>query len=84
MSRGLPEWQRILSALDLEQLPDQQLILQPSQQAWGRKATDAALILKYDSWMADIDKSVSARMQRILDATGMNVYSVDDSLPVSN
>ncbi len=81
MSRGLPEWQRILSALDLEKMPDQQLIMKPSQQAWGQKATDSTLLLNYASWMANIDKSVLARVQRILDATGMNVYSVDSALP---
>jgi len=82
MSRGLPEWQRILTALELEKMPDRQLILQPSQQAWGRKATDSTLLLNYASWMEDTDNSVLARIQRILDATDMNVYHVDDSQPV--
>ncbi len=82
MSRGLPEWERVLAALDLENMPDRELISQPSQQAWGKKATDANLLLDYASWMADIDNSLPARIQYILDATGLSVYHVDDALPV--
>lgn len=82
VQRGIPEWQRIVSALELEQMPEERLISQPSQQTWGRKATDSTLLLKHASWMEDVDVSVSARIQRILDATGMQVYSVNDPLPV--
>jgi Sulfotransferase family len=83
LQRGLPEWQRILSALELQQMPEKQLILQPSQQAWGRKATDSTLLLKHASWMEKIDSSAADRIQRVLDTTGMEAYNVHNSLPVA-
>ena len=83
LKRGLPEWQRMVSALELKHMPDEQLVSQPSQQTWGPKATNSTLLRNYASWMEDIDKSVSVRIQRVLDATGMNIYSVDNPLPVS-
>ena len=82
LQRGIPEWRRIVSALGLECVPNEQLTLQPSQQTWGRKATDSTLLLKHASWMENVDVSVLARIQRVLDATGMQVYSVDEPLPV--
>jgi hypothetical protein len=82
MNRGLPEWERVLSALDLEGMPDRKLILEPSQQAWGKKAKNAALLLDYASWMSEIDDSMSDRIQRILDETDTNIYRVASALPM--
>jgi hypothetical protein len=81
ISRGSPEWQRIVLALELKKMPDRELVLQPSQQAWGRKARDASLLLNYASWMENIDNSVSTRIQWTLDAIGMKLYRVDSALP---
>jgi len=81
VERGMPEWQRIVSALKLEQTPDEQLILQPSQQTWGQKATDSKLLLEHASWMREIGSSMSSRIQRVLDTTSMKVYDLDHPLP---
>ena len=82
LERGQPEWRRILSALDLLVMPDFELISRPSQQAWGERARDPALIRRHASWMDDIDSETATRMQNMLDATGMDVYSMDQALPV--
>jgi Sulfotransferase family len=79
---GFPEWQRIVSALELKQVPGEQLVSQPSQQTWGQKATDVTRLRRHDSWMDDIDETILARIQRILDATSMTIYTVDNSLPI--
>jgi hypothetical protein len=76
-----PEWRKIVSALDLPVVPDQDLVGRPSQQAWGEKAANRLLVQQYDSWMTQIDKATASRMQRILDATGMTIYSMSEPLP---
>jgi hypothetical protein len=81
---GQSEWLRILSALDLQVMPDEKLVLQPSQQAWGEKARDSALVRQHASWMEHIDQKMLDRIQRVLDATGMDVYSVHQALPTKN
>jgi hypothetical protein len=80
---GEPEWRRLLSALDLQVMPDESLIYRPSQQAWGEKATNSFLVRQYDSWMNEMDRPTASRMQRILDETGMNIYALNEALPLS-
>lgn len=79
---GRPEWQRILAALDLNSMPDDDLIMRPSQQAWGDKAKHATLVRSYGSWTQHGDKHAIAQVQKILDATSMNLYRVSQALPV--
>lgn len=83
LERGHSEWRRILSALDLREMPDADLISRPSQQAWSEHALDPTQVCRYASWMGRIDAKTAARIQNILDATGMLVYSVDQALPVA-
>ncbi|MGH2952257.1 MAG: sulfotransferase [Solirubrobacterales bacterium] len=78
---GEPEWRGILSALELQAMPDSRLISRPSQQAWGASATDSRLVRQYASWMSRIDNATSKEIQRILDATGTHLYSVSEALP---
>jgi len=82
--RGLPEWKRILSALELEIVPGENLIFRPSQQAWEEKARNAKLVRKYASWMNQIDQLTAVRIQNVLDATGMTVYHTRDVLPIDS
>lgn len=79
--QGPPEWQRILSALDLAVPPDEALIRQPSQQTWGGKDTE--LLRRYAHWMEQLDRPTALKIQEILDATGMAIYRVDQALPVA-
>lgn len=83
MEYGRPEWERILSALGLHSIPNDDLVMMPSQQAWGDKANNAALIRRYESWMQQGDKDVIARVQNILDATSMDLYRVSEPLPLN-
>jgi len=83
LEREQAEWQRILSALALNIMPNAELISRPSQQAWGDRALDPTQVRRYASWMERIDAKTAARIQNILDATGMDVYSVDQALPVA-
>jgi len=83
LERGQSEWRRILSALDLREMPDADLISRPSQQAWGEHALDPTQVRRYASWMGRIDAKTAVRIQNILDATGMVVYSIDQALPVA-
>jgi hypothetical protein len=78
---GEDEWRRVLDALDLSQMPDPKLISQPSQQAWGEKAMDSKLIRQYSLWMEKIDAKTESSIQAMLDAAGMDIYSVDQALP---
>jgi hypothetical protein len=81
VDRGEPEWRRILSALELDKMPDVKLVSRPSQQTWGAKATDAELTHQYAGWMDSLDASTAVRIQKILDATGMELYSIAEALP---
>lgn len=78
---GRPEWDRILAALDLQGVPDETLIRQPSQQTWGTRAESAAELQQYASWMEEIEATTAERIQRILDTTGITTYSLDSALP---
>jgi hypothetical protein len=78
-----PAWKTIVSSLELSVVPDQSLIGRPSQQAWGEKAANARLVRQYDAWIKQIDKATASKMQRILDATGMTIYSLNDPLPTA-
>lgn len=82
--RGLPEWKRILSALALDVVPDERLILRPSQQAWGEKAMDAELVRQHSSWMEHTGQSTTMRIQKILDDTGVTVYHTREALPTNS
>lgn len=83
LENGISEWQRILSALDLESMPDSELIARPSQQAWGEQARDPALVRRYESWMTRIDPRIAQRIQVVLDEVGTDVYSVNQALPIA-
>ena len=78
---GEEEWIKILSALGLERLPDRSLIFRPSQQAWGKKASDPGLLRQHDSWRKEIKPSTAKCIQNVLDATGMHIYTLRNSLP---
>ena len=84
VERGASEWARVRLALALPEMPDQELVARPSQQAHGGKATDAALVSRYASWMEDIGASDAAAMQNILDLTGVTIYNIGQSLPAAS
>ena len=76
------QWPRIWNALELEKSPDVELVSAPSQQAWGESARSAdAVRMKYMAWMSRCDAETLASVERILDATGMRLYSVNRALP---
>lgn len=79
---GRKEWQRILAALALDVVPDDSLIAQPSQQAWGDKAQSTLLVQQYASWMKRIDQPAAFAIQDMLNATGIHFYSVDKPTPI--
>ena len=81
LERGMPEWRRILNALELRIVPDSDLISRPSQQTSGEQASDRRLVSQYASWMDRIDDQSAFRIQEVLDVTGTNVYRVDQALP---
>lgn len=82
VQKGLPEWKRILSALELTVSPDHDLVAQPSQQTWGGKARDATLVRQYSRWMQEIDPATASKIQRILELTGVTSYRIDKALPI--
>ena len=84
VDRGYPEWQRITAALALHVVPDQRLIAQPSQQAWGDKAKSPRLVRQYASWMKRIDKPTATTIQDTLNATGIRFYSIDQATPITS
>ena len=79
---GRREWRRILAAVDLEVMPERQLIQRPSQQAWGKRAKSANLVRRYDSWMENVDQRTLSSVQRILDEMSMRLYRVHEALPI--
>ena len=83
IEHGRPEWQRILRALGLHSIPEDDLVMMPSQQAWGDKAKNAGLVRRYESWMQQGDKDVIARVQNVLDATSTDLYRVSEYLPLN-
>ena len=81
VSEGMPEWQKIVSALELPVLPEVELVAQPSQQAWN--AQDPAVVKRHARWRGQIDDETRRRIQNILDATETELYRVDQLLPFS-
>jgi len=81
LEEGASEWMRVVTALGLPTVPSTSMIAKPSQQAWGAKSTDAELVRRYEDWMEKIDGQTSKKIQKVLDATGMDLYSVDSPLP---
>lgn len=81
LENGESEWSDILSALGLSVMPEQSLIVKPSQQTWGEKATDSSLVRQYASWEHKIDKETASKIQNMLDATQTNLYSLSEALP---
>jgi len=82
VEKGLPEWNRIMTALGLEVAPDAELIARPSQQTSGDQALDSDLVSQYASWMNRIDDNSAARIQKVLDATKTGIYRIDQALPL--
>jgi len=82
LNRGQPEWRRILAALDLQVMPDNELLNLPSQQARGEQVRDLMQNYRYATWMNNIESNTARRIQNILDITGMDVYRVDQALPI--
>jgi hypothetical protein len=83
LSTPAEAWSGVLKALGLSRWPNETLIRQPSQQAWGEKAKNPELILRYDAWMRNLDASVASRIQGVMDEMGFNVYKVSEAEPVS-
>jgi hypothetical protein len=82
--KGLPEWRKILAALDLRTEPDTDLVAQPSQQTWGERATNTELVRRYWSWTDKADQDILGRIQSMLDATGISVYRTSEVLPAGS
>lgn len=83
LENGESEWFSILSALGLPVMPEPSLIVKPSQQTWGKKATDSSLVRQYASWKQKIDKETAFKIQGILDATQTSLYSLSEALPTA-
>lgn len=75
------EWSRVMQALELSRRPEKSLVSQPSQQAWGEKARNPALVRRYDAWMEQIGGSVADRIQVVLDKAGLDVYEIGKAEP---
>ncbi len=81
LRNGMQEWQKIIDALELDNLPLDAVIARPSQQAWGKRA-DAGVVSQYDYWLDSADRSLLEKTQRILDVAGINAYRSDTAVPV--
>lgn len=81
---GQHQWQRILTALDLDVLPKEELIRRPSQQAWGEKSKNAELLRKHAAWMDKLDHRTATSIQSVLDAAGVSIYRLSEPLPVTD
>jgi len=80
--RGEPEWHRILAALDLQVMPGNELVNLPSQQARREQAGGLMQNHRHATWMKNIESDTAHRIQNVLDVTGLDVYSVDQALPI--
>ncbi len=83
LERGMLEWRRIMTALELQTVPDSDLISRPSQQTSGEQAMDKKLVSQYASWMTRINPQQTKQIQNILDAAESEIYCVDQALPVA-
>jgi hypothetical protein len=81
LESGETEWRRLIAALDLPNMPEINLVTKPSQQAWGEKAANSRLVRKYDLWMDRIEPAVSSSIQKMLDVSEVDFYSVNKALP---
>lgn len=76
------EWRRIAQALDLSQVPAPQIVQAPSQQA-SRRLDDPDADSTRPRWARALKDEDLARIQRLLDTVGCELYGVENELPVS-
>lgn len=79
---GEPGWQRIIDSLQLPCVPDKATIARPSQQTWGKKATDEHVVARYAAWQEDVAPDISVRIQAILDKCEIDIYSSGTADPL--
>jgi len=75
------EWSRLCSALDLQIVPNIDLLTPPSQQSGRQPASIALVQSKAPRWMAALSAEQRDSVRRILDAVAFVTYQMDDPLP---
>ena len=75
------EWRRIVDALELEQMPETDLLNQPSQQA-TRDIGESSYAKSYAKWRQALSTEELEEIQRTLDRFSIDCYRVDQERPV--
>ncbi len=75
-------WDNLVTALQLSNVPDEQTLERPSQQAsyqMGQKASAEKLVL---SWQSYLSEQQQDDVHRVLEIFGVSAYSVDSAMPI--
>jgi hypothetical protein len=80
-SESVGAWRSLASALELTRLPDSRVLEKPSQQSAPENSDVTGGSTNGPGWMTRLASHEKAAVQRILDITGLNVYSMDSADP---
>lgn len=74
-------WKDLVGHLGLTEIPDSNLLSEPSQQA-SRAYINGAGSPKEPGWVRRLDRRSKDEIQRVLDRVGFNLYSLEHSDPL--
>jgi hypothetical protein len=80
-SMTIEAWKGLASALGLTRVPDRQVLEKPSQQSAPMDSEAAGSDSTVPGWMSRLTSQDKAAVQRVLDSTNMEVYSMDSVHP---
>ena len=76
------EWDRIIRSLDLDNLPDKGMLIQPSQQISKEMRGKTFNHNQISRWMKSFSEQQLAEIDKILKIFEVSIYSTFDSMPI--
>jgi len=76
------EWTRIIKSLDLMQLPDEEILVQPSQQVSKEMRNKIFDSRQVGKWMNDFSKKQLIELDRILKIFNVSFYKAFEPMPI--
>jgi hypothetical protein len=82
LARGdVGQWNRMVGCLGLERIPDESLLVEPSQQASGTFGRNSPRAPGTPGWMKRLSECERAEIQSVLESVGVEFYAIDDPNP---
>lgn len=75
------EWARLCAKLELARIPEMAVLTRPSQQSGAGRTAIPLDLSKTPRWMRNLDIEQKRRIEGVLFAVGMELYSMDQAFP---